>query len=228
MRSVNSLESEADLRYHDISPLISEKIAVFPGDQPFSRGIALDFQAGDHLLVSHITSTLHLGAHADASNHYHASGTGIEQRSLDCYLGDCQVIEVNCKPSARIDVQDLKGKAVTAPRVIFKTRSFPDPNCWCDDFNSLSPELIDWLAQKKVKLVGLDTPSVDPHDSKKLESHARLYANSMAVLEGLFLPDVPEGVYTLVALPLRLKDCDASPVRAILLEKSHDSVLANL
>jgi arylformamidase len=103
--------------------------------------------------------------------------------------------------------------------VLFKTGSFPDPNQWNGDFNALSPELIEHLADQGVVTVGIDTPSVDPADSKALESHQALFRRDVAVLEGLILNRVTPGVYTLVALPLALKDADASPVRAILLER---------
>lgn len=207
------------MKIWDISPLISEKIAVFPGDIAFKRETSLSFSNGDHLTLSSLRSTLHLGAHADASNHYHASGQGIDQRPLERYIGPCQVIRVKTGKGKRILPSDLS-TPITTSRVLFHTNSFPDPDKWNDDFNSLSPELIDYLADQGVLLVGIDTPSVDPADSKGLESHQALFRRDLAVLEGLILNQVPEGIYTLVALPLKLKDADASPVRAILLENN--------
>ena len=66
--------------------------------------------------------------------------------------------------------------------------------------------------------MGIDTPSIDPVDSKDLPSHAMIAAHNMAILEGIVLDDVPDGVYTLVALPLSIVGADASPVRAVLVE----------
>jgi len=203
------------MKIWDISPLITSKLAVFPGDVEFSRSVSLDFPR-HHLALSSITTTLHLGAHADSSSHYHANGKGVHQRPLERYLGECQVIEVKLPRGERILPQHVG--PLKAPRVLFKTLSFPDPNHWNPDFNSLSPELIDHLAALKVVTVGIDTPSVDPADSKGLESHQALFRHDLAVLEGLILDRVASGLYTLVALPLALKDADASPVRAILLE----------
>jgi arylformamidase len=199
----------------DITPVITPELAVFPGDVAFSRNVSMDFPR-DHLALSSITTTLHLGAHADSSSHYHEAGKGVDQRPLTHYLGACQVIEVKLPRGARILPEHIG--EVTAPRVLFKTLSFPDPQCWNGDFNSLSPELIDYLAARKVVTVGIDTPSVDPADSKELESHQALFRHDVAVLEGIVLGHVSPGLYTLVALPLPLKDADASPVRAILLE----------
>ena len=206
------------MKIWDISPLVSKETAVFPGDVEFSRDVSMDFTKGNHLTLSSIATTLHIGAHTDASNHYHAKGKGIDARNLEIYLGPCQVIEVSVPKSARLFPKDI-ATPITAPRVLFRTNSFPNPNQWNNDFNSLSPELIEWLAEKKVCLVGIDTPSVDPADSKGLESHQAIFKNDLAILEGIVLDKVSPGNYTLVALPLKLQDADASPVRAILLEK---------
>jgi len=204
--------------YIDVSPRVWEKTAVFPGDEPYQRQTKLSFELGHSLLLSGISGSVHLGAHADAPNHYHPNGVGIDQRSLIPYLGLCQVITVKKKPGERILPSDLPAESwpKLPPRVLFRTSSFPDPDHWNSDFNSLSPELIQSLADRGVRLVGIDTPSVDPADSKKLESHQSIYENDLSILEGLVLDDAPDGLYTLIALPLRLVDADASPVRAIL------------
>ena len=202
----------------DISPLVSASTVVFPGDVAYSREQSLSFSKGDHLTLSSIRSTLHIGAHADAPIHYHAQGAPMQERDLHFYLGDCQVIDVNAPRGERILPEHLAGQKILAPRILLKTSSFPDPERWNSDFNSCSPELIDFLARQQVILVGIDTPSVDPETSKSLESHQEIFKNNMAILEGLVLHHVKPGNYILVALPLRLQDADASPVRAILLE----------
>jgi arylformamidase len=204
---------------YDISPEISSRTAVFPGDLAFRRDVHLDFKKGNHLLLSSIETTLHIGAHADAPNHYHAEGEGIAAVGLKPYLGACQVISVNTPRGERIQPEHLEGRIVLAPRVLFKTDSFSDPNRWNSDFNSLSPELIHELADRGVILVGVDTPSIDPEDSKILESHRAVYQRRLAVLEGVVLERVPDGLYTLIALPLKLKDADAGPVRAVLVRR---------
>ncbi len=178
----------------------------------------MDTSKGQHLTLSSIQTTLHLGAHADSSNHYHAEGLGVEARPLSAFLGRAQVIHVARRPNERISLQDLKEKKIQAPRVLFQTGSFPNPENWNSDFMSLSPEVIAFLHSEKCVLVGIDTPSVDPEQSKELESHQALYRTGMAVLEGLVLNQVPEGLYTLIALPLPIENADASPVRALLID----------
>lgn len=201
--------------YIDISPAIRPSIAVFPGDTPFSRTINMSFDQGQHLDLSDIKTTLHVGAHTDAPRHYHSEGKSIDERNLSMYMGACQVIEVLGNP-ARIKPEHLSVK-ISAPRVLFKTNSFPNPDHWNTDFSALSPELIHFLKKHGVVLVGIDTPSVDPATDQTLGSHKAIYENDMAILEGIILTHVSSGNYQLIALPLRIEGADASPVRAVLL-----------
>jgi arylformamidase len=200
----------------DISPVIDPALAVWPGDTPFARNVNVDIAAGANLTLSDVRTTLHVGAHADAPSHYVGGGDDIASRRLEMYIGQCVVLQVNVERGHRIRPMHLTGKAITAPRVLFRTGTFPDPRNWNDDFASLSPEVIDALHNRGVVLVGIDTPSVDPFESKELESHHALAEYDMANLEGLVLDGVPEGVYELIAAPLRIAGGDASPVRAVL------------
>jgi arylformamidase len=206
----------------DISPPIGPDIAVWPGDVPYRRQVAMDLDAGDHLTLSAITTTLHLGAHADAPNHYARGAAGIGERPLDTYYGPCQVMRVAVAPGARIRPADLPDP-IRAPRLLLHTGSQPDANAFPTDFASLSVALVEALAAAGVILVGIDTPSVDPFDDKLLESHHALARHDMANLEGLRLEHVTPGLYILIALPLPLAGADASPVRAALApHPSHD------
>ena len=196
---------------YDISPPITPALAVFPGDTPPSRQVLMDMSRGDPLTLSTWRSTVHVGAHADAPSHYGRDGRTIDQQPLELYCGPCRVIHVSATPITPEMVPD-----VDTERLLIATGTFPDPTHFNDDFAALSPELVDHLHARGVRLVGVDTPSVDTADSKDLPAHHRFLANDMAIIEGLVLADVPEGVYELIALPLKLVGFDASPVRAIL------------
>ena len=101
-------------------------------------------------------------------------------------------------------------------RVVIATGSFPDPERWNPDFASIDPALVGWLDARGVRLVAIDTPSVDRSDSKDLPAHAAFLRHGVSIIEGVVLEGVPEGRYELIALPLRIEGADASPVRAIL------------
>lgn len=200
---------------YDISPPVSPELKVWPGDTPLSREILSDMKAGGNITLSTLRTTVHVGAHADAPSHYSAGGASIDQRRLDYYLGPAQVIHVDVPRSARIEVRDLR-PAIRAKRVLLATGTYPDPAVFNEDFAAPCAALIDFLHGRGVRLVGVDTPSIDLFDSKDLPAHKRILAHDMAILEGLTLRHVPEGIYELIALPLKLVGFDASPVRAVL------------
>lgn len=199
---------------YDISPPLSPSLAVWPGDTPLSREILMDMAKGNNITLSTMRGTVHLGAHADGPNHY-GNGASIDERSLDYYIGTCQVMHVDVERGSRVEVRDLPYE-VRAKRVLIATSTFPDPNQFNEDFAALSPQLVDFMHTRGVRLIGIDTPSVDLFSSKDLPAHKRFLANDMAILEGIILNGVPDGVYELIALPLKLVGFDASPVRAVL------------
>jgi len=199
----------------DITPTVSPALAVWPGDTPPRREVLLEMKRGDNLTLSTFRSTVHIGAHVDAPSHYGAEADSIERRPLDLYLGPCQVVRVTVGRGRRIPTEAVPVEPL-AERLLLATGTYPDPTRFNEDFAALAPEAIDVLHERGVRLVGIDTPSIDLCDSKDLPSHLACLRHDMAILEGIVLNGVPEGLYELIALPLKLQDFDASPVRAVL------------
>jgi arylformamidase len=208
---------------YDISPPIREAMPVWPGDTPPAREVLLDIKAGDSITLSTLRATVHLGAHADAPSHYARDGASIDACRLDDYIGTCQVIRVDVERGTRVTPQDLR-QPIQAERVLLRTDTFPDPGHFNTDFAALAPELVGFLGDQGVRLIGIDTPSVDLFDSRELPSHHAFRQRGMAILEGLVLAKVPDGLYELIALPLPLVGFDASPVRAVLRTPDRTSI----
>src|SRR4051812_27134770 len=110
----------------DISPLIDASIHVWPGDTPFVHTVNLDLKQGANITLSDIRTTVHVGAHTDAPSHYTASGQDIAERRLDLYIGACNVLTVQRCRGRRIMPDDVAIASVTTPRVLLRTKSFPD------------------------------------------------------------------------------------------------------
>ena len=202
----------------DISPPVDASSPVFPGDTPYQQEWAAQIGPGCPVNVSAITLSPHVGAHADAPLHYDPQGRSVGQLDLTPFLGRCRVIHaLQCGFMVRLThlahaLDDLPA------RVLVRTYArFPH-----DRFDlrltAFDPDAISALADLGVQLIGIDSASVDPADSKTLDAHQVLRQRGLRVLENLLLDDVPEGDYELIALPLKLMSADASPVRAVLRE----------
>ena len=205
-------------RLWDISPPVHEGAPVFPGDTPYRQRWAASIGPGCPVNVSEITLSPHVGAHADAPLHYAPDGTTIGDVDLAPFLGRCRVIHaIACGPL--IEWSHI-GHAVAdlPPRVLVRTYQRAPVERWDGALAAYAPATIERLAALGVTLVGIDTASIDPADSKTLDSHQKIRLHGLRVLENLVLDDVPEGDYELIALPLKLVSADASPVRAVLRE----------
>jgi arylformamidase len=203
------------LMIFDITPPIRASLAVWPGDTRPTREVLMDLARGDSITLSTLHATVHLGAHADAPSHYGLRAQTIESRDLSLYLGICQVVGMAAGQGGLVTRDHLIAELTTS-RLLIRTGTFPDPDRFNEDFAALSPDFVDYCAARGVRLIGIDTPSVDPFTSKTLDAHRTFLRHDMAILEGLTLETVPDGLYELIALPLRLVGFDASPVRAIL------------
>ena len=207
----------ANRRVWDISPPVGSATPLFPGDTAYAQTWSARIGPGCPVNVSAITLSPHSGAHADAPLHYAEGAPAVGALSLVPYLGRCRVIHaLDCGPLVMPHHLERAVQPLP-PRVLVRT-CLKAPSTWSPDFSAFAPQAIDWLAARGVELVGIDSQSVDPADSKTLDSHRRLLAHDMRVLENLVLDDVAPGDYELIALPLKLAQSDASPVRAVLRE----------
>jgi arylformamidase len=198
----------------DISQTLISGMPVWPGDTEFRTFWVARMENGDPCNVGSVTMSLHTGTHADAPLHFVREGASIADVDLLAYIGPALIVDF-------VGVKSIEATHVLpiAPglpeRVLFKTRLSPaeqsDP-----DFAYISPGAARILAGFGIKLIGIDTPSVDGSASQTFESHKILASSGIAILENLNLANAAPGQYELIALPLKLAGMDGSPVRAVL------------
>lgn len=200
----------------DISKPLSPGVAVFPGDTPYAEELVMRIEPGCPVNVSSITMSVHCGTHVDAPYHYDESAQKIAAIDLDILIGPARLIDAQgthglCLP------EDIAAALVGAPtRVLLRLQPGLDANKWDPNFRAVAPETIHLLAAHGVKLIGIDTASVDPETSKTLPAHMAARDARMIIMENLVLDHVEPGDYELIALPLKFSNLDASPVRAVL------------
>jgi arylformamidase len=200
----------------DISPPVHARSPVFPGDTAYSQQWVASIGPGCPVNVSAITLSPHVGAHADAPLHYDPDGAAIGAVDLDAFIGPCRVIHaIDCGPLI-LPFHLAHAMDGLPERVLVRTYKHMPQDAFDNALPAFAPETVALLADRGVKLIGIDSASIDPAESKTLDSHQIIRQRGLRVLENLLLDDVPEGDYELIALPLKLTTADASPVRAVL------------
>lgn len=206
-------------RFYDISRTLFPGMAVWPGDPAFELKPMGSLAEGSKVNVTSLSLSAHTGTHVDAPYHFTEDGDTLEKVELSPYWGMAQVVTVQ-KESGPLFPADFTAVDLSlAPRLLVHSKtSSADPRVFQNDYVYPSPELADRLGEQGIILFGSDAPSVDASDAEELEGHHALQRNAILILEGLDLSDVPDGLYELVAFPLKILGGDGSPVRAVLRE----------
>jgi len=201
----------------DISRTMKAEMAVWPGDVRFEIEQSLQIAEGASVNLTRLALSAHTGSHVDAPYHFAEEGATLETVALDPFWGKAQVVSVE-KVDGPLVPADFAGYDLgLAPRLLVRSAaSEADPAVFPDQYVYPSPELATFLKRQGIILFGSDGPSVDAVDSKDLPGHHALLANGVAILEWLDLSGVGDGLYELVALPLKIAGGDGSPVRAAL------------
>ncbi len=199
----------------DISPTLHPGVATWPGDVAFSRSNTLRIADGCSVNLSSLRMSLHTGAHADAPAHFQDGAATIDEVDLRAYWGPARLVTLT--GSGAITAGDLEACLATGPeRVLLRCHRQFDPDQFPTRIRYFDPAAARLIAEAGVLLVGVDAPSVDPLDSKRLSAHHVFARGGVAILENLVLRGVPDGEYELAALPLKIAGGDAAPVRAAL------------
>ena len=199
-------------RWVDITRPISEVTPVWPGDVPFR----LDRKIDGDMVLSSFTTTCHVGTHVDAPLHLDTGASGVDSIPMSRMVGIAEVVTAGGDGRV-IGTDDLPDDwSPAAKRVLIRTDSQPLDAAIAGGFRALGAEVVHWLADRDVELIGVDVPSVDIFEADELVAHRALMERGLTWIEGLWLGDVEPGRYFMVALPMLLVDTEAAPVRAIL------------
>ncbi|UCH25214.1 MAG: cyclase family protein [Trueperaceae bacterium] len=186
----------------------------WPGDTPYSLAQTSDISQGSTVNLMKLETSTHGGTHLDAPYHYDETGATLERIPLELLIGEALIVHT---PRQRVlHAEHLPLPENLPKRILFFTgqperwQSFPE------SITAFAPDLIHSLADRGVRLIGTDAPSVDALDSKTLPAHKACGTRGITILESLNLQGVAVGRYHLICLPLALVGADASPARAIL------------
>lgn len=199
----------------DISQPLTNNIAEWPGDTPFSYEVAFSTADTGSVNIGRLTTSTHMGTHIDAPFHFDDGGLKVLDLPIELYIGRARVIDVTgCESIGRAELEDIDFGG--AERILLKTAKRIDFTNFPAKFTFLRKDIGPLLKERGVRLIGVDAPSVDPETSKTMDGHHTLNDNDVMILENIVLNDVAPGDYELIALPLALKESDGSPVRAVI------------
>jgi arylformamidase len=208
------------VRLRDISISVSASTPAWPGDTPWSCGWTATISNGSSVNLSTVTSSPHVGTHADAPLHVRDGWPGSHELPLEAFYGPAIVVDVSgMEGELGFDVIEPMIDRGSLERLILKTGCTIGSGAFPEDWPTLSESCARALLGLGLKLLGVDAPSVDAKESKSLAVHTMLFSGNAFILENLELRRTPPGIYDLIAFPIKQMSLDAAPVRAILVER---------
>jgi arylformamidase len=202
-------------KWIDITQPLYNGMAVWPGDTNFQFQLTWTIGEDSVVNVGQLLLSTHTGTHIDAPYHFDHYGEKVQELDISTFIGDAQVVYLPDRDFiTTADLEEINIKKVS--RLLIRTDSWINLSQFPKKYTYLHPDIASYLAEKGIRLVGIDSPSVDFIHSKKLEAHHALYHHGIYILENVLLNHVNEGIYELITLPLLINEADGSPVRAIL------------
>lgn len=201
----------------DISKRLDSNIGVWPGSRHFHLEMVKTYSV-DSIQDSNIQMNLHTGTHVDAPLHAIKDSESVDELPLSKFIGPVRVIDLTGYNVISERVLKSHCSGLGEKRLLFKTDYSEVPEHAFDkNFPALSLDAAKWLVNKNTQLIGIDSPSIQLFNEKENSIHIHLLKNQIAILENLTLKGVEEDIYQLIALPLKIRNAEASPVRAVLL-----------
>ncbi|MCG6881125.1 MAG: cyclase family protein [Deltaproteobacteria bacterium] len=208
-------------KFYDISVSLGGESIDYPGDTPYQRKMVQTFENGDLCNLSEITMSAHAGTHVDAPKHFFEEGKTIDALPVEKFL--LKAVVVHVQNSVSVEPADLEKVTVqSGEAILFKTRNSTEglieQGVFEEGFVYLTRKSADWCLQKGVGLVGIDYISIEKYGCGSSPVHRKLLKKGIPILEGINLKSVPAGVYTLYCFPLKIRDGEGAPVRAVLMD----------
>jgi kynurenine formamidase len=208
-----------EARIIDLTAPLGKTTPIYPGDP------AIRFRRhskADVITVTEITTGLHAGTHVDAPFHFIADGAKITDLPLSAFYGEAVCIDAPKKSGEDIGVSDVRGAEINRGDIVLFRTGWEErsgtPRFFQDEWPGIRPEAVEELARLGAKAIGGDTPSVDSPKAVRAggPGHMKSLGLGMPIFESLVGLSLVAGKrFLFSAFPLKLADCEASPVRAV-------------
>ncbi|NRT69926.1 kynurenine formamidase [Clostridium beijerinckii] len=213
---------EINMKVIDLTHTISENMPVYPGTEKPKLEVASTYEK-DGFKETLLTMFSHTGTHMDSPAHLFSQRTTLDSFSAEQFVGKGIVIDCsNLKEGQKITmkyIEAVKEKADIAQYILFYTGwdKYWGTDAYFGNYPYITEEVAEYLIKSKKKGVGIDIIGIDPIKDENLTIHKKLFAETdIVVIENLTsLDKVGNDIFTFCALPIKFKDSDGAPVRAI-------------
>jgi arylformamidase len=202
----------------DITFPVSEKLPKWPESIGYEASWHLKMEKGATNNLSSIVTDCHFGTHLDAPLHFVKEGKSIDQLDLKKLIGETHVVairgikSITAEDLEKVVPRDCKRLLLKTDNQVYWENSFSE---FQKDFCSIDESGAKWIVDRGIELVGIDYLSIQRfYDGP--ETHQILLQAEVIIVESLNLQHVQPGKYELICLPIKLKDLEGAPVRAIL------------
>ena len=205
----------------DVSLPISPELLTWPGDPGIDIEPSARIARGDAANVSLLRLGSHTGTHGDPPVHFIEGAAGIDAVPLDVLIGDAFVADARGL-MGEVGAAELDGLGVPAgtERLLLKSDNSAlwreERPAFPSSYVCLAPDGAEWCVARGLRLVGVDLLSVEAAHAPGHPVHVSLLSAGLAIVEGLDLGMVEPGPWRLAVLPLRVRDGDGAPARAVL------------
>jgi arylformamidase len=202
----------------DLTMPLDAAMPAFPGDPEISVERVRTIARGDPYNLSVLRLGSHAGTHIDPPLHFIPGATSVDRLDLDLLNGPALVLEIPPSQHA-VGPPELRSVPVGTERLLLRTSNsarWERGSGFFPEYVAVTLAGAQKLRTLGVRFVGIDALSIESDPSERFPVHRDLLGHGVPILEGLLLGSAPEGAYWLDCLPLRLKNGDGGPARAVL------------
>lgn len=206
------------MQIFDITRTLGLDTLSIPDDPAFESAKIASIQNGDIFNLRRLVISSHSGTHLDAPYHFFDDQSSLDQLPINRFVLEAQVIYI--QNPKKISLQEIENYPIKPGQaILFKTKNRYLPrDTFSEKFVDLAEPAARWLVQKKISLVGIDYLSIERFDDDTFPVHQILLGSSILILEDIDLSQIEPGLYQLSCLPLKFKNADGAPCRAILIK----------
>lgn len=237
------LDGLRDAKWVDLSYDFSSSTIYWPTAKPFTLEVvsAQRTPGGYYYAANNFSAAEHGGTHLDAPIHFAEGRWTTDQIPLERLVGRAVVVDVQPQAESsadyRVDRAAIEawerdnGRIPEDAIVLFRTgwgRRWPDRATYLGTlrtgqkavselhFPGIDSAAAQWLVDRKVKAVGIDTPSIDYGQSSSFPTHRLLFASNIPAFENVAnLHRLPARGSFVIALPMKIKGGSGGPLRIV-------------